>query len=404
MKDNYSNLDILRAMAVMSVVTYHLWRACVEFHLCRENLTITHTLHNVSYTGVMFFFVHTSLVLMLSLHRSQASHRGAKFLIRRAFRIYPLCWATIFLALATGLTDHPENNLRSLGVGGVAANLLLVQNIFHTDRSAIGPLWSLPWEVQMYLLLPVIFALLLRFKRNSAALSLWLGATALAVAATQPGIPSELHLHAAVFPPMFIAGIVAYRLLDNQKNPFRHAPPAWAWPFFVFLLFALQSWSIGYRRLESPFAAGVDASVCLLLALAIPLFPEMTSRSIVRPAHYVAKYSYGIYLLHVPALMFVMHYMHSLPLALKMSVFLLLTAFLSVLSFHAIEDPLVRMGKRITQQTQSQPTPGVNPDRVRGETVRREIVEGTFATTPQVAAIPKYSEELFCSAQSDEER
>lgn len=349
-KSNYSNLDILRSMAVMSVVAYHLWRACVQFHLCSENLELTQILHNASYTGVMFFFVHTSLVLMLSLHRSPQGQRGIKFLIRRGFRIYPLCWVTIIFVLVTGLTDHPENNLHSLGMRGVVANLLLVQNLFHKNTSIVGPLWSLPWEIQMYLVLPIIFAFLKQFRRTYAAVSLWLGATLLAIGATNPRVPLSLHLHAAVFPPMFIAGMVAYRLLDNRREGAnRFGPPAWTWPFFVLCLFSLQATLVGYRNLESPFGAAVDAGICMLLALAIPLFPESNAGILVRPAHHIAKYSYGIYLLHVPTLMFVLRYLHALPFALKVLTFLVFTALIAVIAFHAIEDPLIRIGKRITQ-------------------------------------------------------
>jgi peptidoglycan/LPS O-acetylase OafA/YrhL len=63
----------------------------------------------------MFFFVHTCLVLMLSMHRTPATHRPRNFFIRRAFRIYPLCWATILLALTTGLTDQPEAAFHPIG-------------------------------------------------------------------------------------------------------------------------------------------------------------------------------------------------------------------------------------------------------------------------------------------------
>src|ERR1035438_5245371 len=114
MKNKYSNLDLLRSMAVLSVVMAHLWHSCVAFNICAENQFISQFLHNCSITGVSFFFVHTCLVLMLSMHRAPYAHRARNFLIRRAFRIYPLCWAAIFLALATGLTDLSASRLHAL--------------------------------------------------------------------------------------------------------------------------------------------------------------------------------------------------------------------------------------------------------------------------------------------------
>jgi peptidoglycan/LPS O-acetylase OafA/YrhL len=122
MKSNYTNLDLLRSLAVMSVVAAHMLSGCLQFHLCSENLALGQFLHNLSITGVMFFFVHTCLVLMLSMHRAPDMNRGRSFLVRRAFRIYPLCWATILLVLATGLTDQPNHSLHFIGFGEIAAN------------------------------------------------------------------------------------------------------------------------------------------------------------------------------------------------------------------------------------------------------------------------------------------
>ena len=103
----YTNLDALRSLAVLSVVIQHLWHQCVDVHLCTYSHTVNDVLSTLSFTGVMFFFVHTCLVLMLSLQRSPEYKRGAAFLVRRAFLIYPLSCATVLVAIATGLTDHP---------------------------------------------------------------------------------------------------------------------------------------------------------------------------------------------------------------------------------------------------------------------------------------------------------
>ena len=348
MKTNYTNLDLLRSFVVLSVIAAHLYRQSAAFHLCAFDADIDQSLHNLSFTGVMFFFVHTSLVLMLSMHRAPAAHRGRNFLIRRAFRIYPLCWATIVLTLLTGLSDVSSEKLHALGWHGIVANLILAQNMLRSYASVIGPLWSLPWEVQMYLILPLFFVVLQRYDRIFVVFSLWLGATLLALAATQPALPRMFH--AAVFPPMFIGGMVAYKLLKRRPTePRRPALPSWAWPLFVLALFALQGLLVGKHSFESAHGALVNACICLTLAVAIPAFGELRAGWIVQPAKQVAKYSYSVYLLHVPALIFVLIYLPKLPWVLKFVVFLALTALLSFVSFHTIEDPLIRLGKRLTQ-------------------------------------------------------
>lgn len=352
MKSNYANLDLLRAFAVFSVVAMHLYHQGAAAHLFLFDPRVDRTLHNLSLTGVMFFFVHTCLVLMLSMHRAPAAHLGRNFLIRRAFRIYPLCWATILLALSTGLSDVSSAKLHALGVRGIFVNALLVQNMLRRFPSAIGPLWSLPWEVQMYLLLPLFFLLLKRFDRIFVVFALWLGAALLALAFTQSALPRMFH--AAIFPPMFISGMVAYKLLARRaKVPRRPLFSAWAWPFFILGLFAIEGLLVGAHGFESSHAAVVNACICLTLGVAIPVFGELRQRWIVAPAHQAAKYSYGVYLLHVPALVFVLRYLPSLPLVLKVTVFFALTALLSFVSFHAIEDPLIRLGKRLTQEARA---------------------------------------------------
>ncbi len=351
MKTSYTNLDTLRSLAVLSVVAQHLWHQCVNFHLCAYNPATNQFLANLSFTGVMFFFVHTCLVLMLSMHRAPAEHLGRSFLIRRAFRIYPLCWITILLALATGFTDQPEANLHFLGWRGVAANLLLVQNLTRALPSIVGPLWSLPWEVQMYLLLPLFFVFLRRFGKLRFVFAVWTGSAVLSILATQPGLPRAFH--AAVFPPMFIAGMVAYKLLLRQSDRQRPTQlPGWAWPLLVAGLFALQNCLAGEHDFESPIGAGINSCICLALALAIPAFTELRQGWMVRPAQEIAKYSYGVYLLHVPALIFVMRYLPALPLPLKIAAFLALTTLLSAACFQAIENPLIQLGKQLTQPRQ----------------------------------------------------
>jgi len=104
-------------------------------------------------------------------------------------------------------------------------------------HSVVGPLWSLPWEVQMYLFLPLFFVLLRRFVSLWVVFVLWTASTLLAVAATQPGLPRMYH--GAVFPPMFIAGMVAFKLLLRAPPPreqftaCRSMACTRPWPFYL---------------------------------------------------------------------------------------------------------------------------------------------------------------------------
>lgn len=92
------NLDLMRSFAVLFVLVSHLPVAIglsvrTGFHLGSLGLL-----------GVVVFFVHTCLVLMLSLGRQVAArgpaHLHADFFVRRAFRIYPLSGAVVLGCVA----------------------------------------------------------------------------------------------------------------------------------------------------------------------------------------------------------------------------------------------------------------------------------------------------------------
>src|SRR5258705_4558284 len=82
-----SNLDFLRALAVLYVFFGHLTYFRGIYHLGPLNVV------PIGFWGVLVFFVHTSLVLTLSLERQWNQLRGKKFflifILRRCFRIFP---------------------------------------------------------------------------------------------------------------------------------------------------------------------------------------------------------------------------------------------------------------------------------------------------------------------------
>jgi peptidoglycan/LPS O-acetylase OafA/YrhL len=112
--------------------------------------------------GVQLFFVHSSLVLMMSLERQKGLRYAspyAAFLLRRCFRIFPLsvlfvaavCWFRLPLGhLESGAFLPARFNAFT-----IASNLLLIQNVTGSE-SVLEPLWSLPYEVQICLVLPLL--------------------------------------------------------------------------------------------------------------------------------------------------------------------------------------------------------------------------------------------------------
>ena len=86
-----SNLDILRAIAVSTVLIDHTV-ATLQFHPGYHNRAVLDFTAQIGQVGVTSFFVHTSLVLMDSLKRLHETEKlvALRFYVRRFFRIYPL--------------------------------------------------------------------------------------------------------------------------------------------------------------------------------------------------------------------------------------------------------------------------------------------------------------------------
>jgi peptidoglycan/LPS O-acetylase OafA/YrhL len=326
-----SNLDLLRAVAVLTVVVCHLIQVIAG--CTPDQLVVSFMDTNVlGRVGVLIFFVHTSLVLMMSMQRSATRVSGWRlpigFYIRRVFRIYPLSLLLVACSVAFSIPPlHMAGaSYQWHGWKWLVSNLLLIQNITGASQIA-GVMWSLPYEVQMYLVLPGLF-LILRRSRNTYLVAALYGAGVLL---------SLLHPVLTYF-PCFLAGVVAWILLSKV----RPWVPAWLW--LPFLLAAVTFYTLSGHGLSQK----KSSLTCLLLGLAIPLFRANTGY-LVTGAKYIARYSYGIYLAHVPLLWL---FYRKLGLAgWQGSVCTVLTtAVVSVVCYHAIEQPLIRVGTRLVER------------------------------------------------------
>lgn len=311
------NLDALRSIAVGLVVLSHVR------YFIGAGPWMLQALDVLGHMGVVIFFVHTTLVLMYSLERRPGA---VPFYTRRVFRIWPLAIVAV-LTMALLLSGGPS----AISGAALVSNLLLIQNLTG-HASTPAPLWSLPYEVQMYLFLPALFLFTRTVRRWATVYVVVLSMALLAWA-------FKVHGQLISFAPCFLPGVLAYILPRRNSSPL--------------LLFAVVG--AGAAIIPPLVIAGADQAMsfwvlCLVLGLIIPQCRELTSRSIAKAAKTVAKYSYGIYLTHMMAIGFTLSGLFPGPWFVQWTAFFVMLAGLSLMAYRFIEAPGIRLGAWLTRQ------------------------------------------------------
>ena len=266
----HHNLDFMRSLAVAVVFIDHATLAA------GINFFHSWDLRWLGDFGVYLFFVHTCLVLMWSLERRPHT---LDFYVRRIFRIYPLAILTVSFIATTRFnamyTPYP------LFPSMVLSNLLLIQNLWQRPN-IVGVLWSLPLELEMYVLLPALFIFARRERAVWPFLLFWTFACFAAVATYGKDFGNGLY---AVI-PHFLPGVMAYIAFKHRKAVL----PAWSFVAFLLVLLVCFEYVPGVKQ---------GWLVCLIVGLALPSFIDFRESLFTRLSNEIAKYSYGIYLLHL---------------------------------------------------------------------------------------------------------
>jgi len=324
------NLDLLRAVAVSCVYFSHLIGAIRA-----------PTFGSLGRFGVIIFFVHTSLVLMESLERSESAAGGDSLLVRvfwlrRAFRIYPLAMLTVLIVACCRVPFAPGLAYTWIGGKSFLSNFFLVQNLTRKP-DILGPLWSLPLEVQMYIILPFAY-FAVRGRLHYRSIVLWIVSVAFAL--TLPTLSSRLNVF--LFAPCFTSGIVAYDLLRSQR--WKWKLPSWTWPIGIVVFIMLfgphdnVDFTIKIRR-----AWGIS----LLLGVLCANVKELPSGVLQRICHWIAEHSYGIYLSHVILIWFAIDRISTAHLWIRIVVLIVTSFAIPALLYVSVEKPFILMGNHL---------------------------------------------------------
>lgn len=139
-------LDVLRALAVLLVIGRHAVMPTLPWSRPAESLLSAWS--RGGWIGVDLFFVLSGFLVSGLLFREYRTHGSvtvARFLVRRAFKIYPAFYVFLAITVATRLLGGPG----PLSRRGLACEALFVQNY---GPALLPHTWSLAVEEHFYLL------------------------------------------------------------------------------------------------------------------------------------------------------------------------------------------------------------------------------------------------------------
>jgi peptidoglycan/LPS O-acetylase OafA/YrhL len=303
------DLDGLRGIAVLLTLLLHYVSRSGAFNLPgSEPLTL---LLDSFWSGVDIFFVLSGFLIgRIILAEGGADNFIQIFFIRRALRILPVAYLTMVFSY----TVIPLLNPSALWYVGTPphAYLLFVNNFWtasgHTAYSPLGPLWSLAIEQQFYLLAPALLLWSRPVARN---------ATLVLIVLISPLLRSgDLGFSAWDFTPFrldgFATGILSAALIRDARfvkwaatNP---TTISWLSSGLVAaaLLFSCSPQYCAAQRLAWGISLNSLAAGGIIIFLHTRT-GSLLSAALSRPwLVLMGRYSYFIYLMHLPILVYVL--------------------------------------------------------------------------------------------------
>ena len=352
-------LDGVRAVAILSVIT---------FHYRRDPLALP---TRGGFLGVEIFFVLSGFLIttLLCQERARTGRLSLRlFYARRALRLLPAFFVMLGVYVTWALTLGPDRLVgaelkEAAGAAFYVENLLRAFVPHHAANppgDGLVPTWTLSTEEQFYLLWPVALLLLARMRGLRRATVVVAGSYALAAvlrAVFYDG--SQWHLFFFIRPDALLPGCLLGLLLTGGV---RWSPPRWlAWLAAGVVAFFLMAAPWNADWLFS-FGFTLFALSCMVVIWALMTTPDWTLTRVLElpPLVGIGRISYGMYLWHMPAFVFVEAY--STHLRITIPAALALTFAVSLTSYRYLEQPFLRLKRRLA--VVGTPVPEAPPDAV----------------------------------------
>ncbi|MBI3220648.1 MAG: acyltransferase [Bacteroidetes bacterium] len=348
----FENLDALRVLAALAVMGEHITR---NFYFpddpIKKCFIIAISLDGSGGEwGVTFFFVLSGFLithLLLKEVKQNGSIHLATFYARRTLRIWPL----YFVVLILGFIFHPffDASLMEKASPLLYSTFLAnFDNIYGAwpQSGILGVQWSVAIEEQFYLLWPVVIILLIRHQK------IFLTVVSLLIFISilfRLNGGHRYHTISAIAPLMMGAALAYIAInkkdwLDRLVVFLSRKRVVWLYVSF-FLLIVLN------YRLSSYFHWSDRVAIIGFPIMAVVVLIEQTfspnpcfqlGKS--KLLSQLGKMSYGIYLLHMVAIILSEYVYHHYALSFwaAMCLIVLLTGSLVVLSYYLLEKPILK--------------------------------------------------------------
>jgi peptidoglycan/LPS O-acetylase OafA/YrhL len=346
------SLDVIRAIAVLSVVLYHVHGGIFD------------ALHG--FRGVTVFFV-LSGYLITTLCLREEDRRGALdvrgFVIRRVFRILPLYYVVLAVYVVLVLMLHLDSRTAAFR-HALPWYLTYLQEwpIIHggVQGTPLGVSWSLGIEEKFYVVWPVLAFVLLRARRGRAALSAGIAAAIVVVSIVQPVPTGQLLVHYTSIMAGAVLAFVLHRPRSYERLRFLGRPPVCAALAVVVALLWVAPTPELAEFVPVPDIPIFVIPVALLLGGLVTAGPALARIASPAPLVHVGRLSYAIYLTHQ---IFLNGADRVLPAGLHGPARAALTLLIAVpvtlvvceLLHRLIERPMIRAGHRLGRP---RPLPG----------------------------------------------
>lgn len=338
---------------------------------------VANSLKELGWVGVDLFFVLSAYLLVALLNREHADTGATdfkKFFIRRALRIWPLFYVYVILCFLYFLAFDGKN-LTEIA-GRTIGQLFFLDNFFTVFAGQYNPLnftphlWTIAFEEQIYLFIPLLFIAIVGLRRHTTLFALVAAAVVISQPIVRWGVTrfhnSEITLW--VVPFLHADAIIAGLLLGAGVGArLKERIPGDVFAVAGFVVLGVILFVLPYNDF-SAFLPDRTVHLFTLLALAFFLIVLgcLDERSWIawllarQPLVFLGRISYGLYVWHWvgnqfgPGLTrswlsthanldnpFVAWFAAVLPA-------LTLTIALSVLSYFVLERPFLRIKNRFT--------------------------------------------------------